>query len=355
MNTLSVISKEDSESNFQHLLNTFKKEREEDLDRPVLSIIIPAYNVEEFIREAIESIQNQTFSDLEILVVDDGSTDKTRSIVEDMAKGDERIRMFCHNNKGASGSRNTALKEARGWFIGFLDSDDRWDPNKAKIHLETLLSDPSIDLTFSWWRMVDENGNDLGREGKPSKRIINLEDLIIQNLTGTASTLVCRKDVLDKSGFFDEDLKAAVDLDFILRIAAVRKENIYCIPQILTDYRIRQGQITGNWKKMAENWEKVIAKIKKIESGRVATVENIARTGQYRYYSYLAYNSGDFEGARKCLRKFYSSPFLSFLFDRRTVLTTIAILLTFLPKKLHLALANRAEQARAKVFGKNGQ
>ena len=119
---------------------------------PLLSVIVPAFNIEAYIAEAIRSIQKQSLEALEIIVIDDNSTDGTADAVRAF-EGDKRLR-FLENSldaRGPSGSRNTGLRIARGKYIGFLDGDDLWHPEKARRHIEVLGRQPEIDLTFSRW------------------------------------------------------------------------------------------------------------------------------------------------------------------------------------------------------------
>ena len=106
--------------------------------KSLVSVIIPAYNAEKFIEEAIKSAQNQTYKNIEIIVVDDGSTDGTAEIVKKLAKKDKRIRYHHQKNKGVSIARNTAINYSKGQFIALLDQDDIWLPEKIKEQMETL-------------------------------------------------------------------------------------------------------------------------------------------------------------------------------------------------------------------------
>jgi glycosyltransferase involved in cell wall biosynthesis len=127
-----------------------------------LSVVIPSYNTAEFIQAAIRSVTEQTFGGLEIIVVDDGSSDD--SIQRIMALDDERLTCVYQENRGLAGARNTGILLARGEFIGFLDADDIWYPQKAETHLRVMQVDPKIGLTFSYSAYLDEAGSETGRE-----------------------------------------------------------------------------------------------------------------------------------------------------------------------------------------------
>jgi len=283
---------------------------------PKLSIIIPAYNVEKYIGEAICSAINQTITELEIIVVDDGSTDKTREVVRSFQK-DHRVKLITQDKLGSSEARNNGINNARGEFIGFLDSDDRWAPKKSERHLEIFNSYPDVDLTFSWWKIINHEGKDLGITGTPVKSQIQLEDLVLENFFGPSSTVFVRKKIFDKIGYFDVNLEAAVDLDMWLRIVELQPNNVKIIPEILVDWRIRPGQVTGNWKRMSKNWNKVISKVKTKFPEKVSPVLKEAKFRQERYHAHLAYREKDLIGATKCFLRSFSSKPIKTIIDKK--------------------------------------
>ena len=180
---------------------------------PILSVIITAFNDGDFLIEAVRSIQRQTFRAWEIILVDDGSTGRTREVVASIIN-EPGVRVVRQVNQGASVARNTGLQLARGKYVGFLDGDDLWHPEKAAKQVAVLEADPAVDLTFSWVRYVDEQGNDTGRRQKPSKCPILLEDLMKQNFIGSTSNVIGRKEALFEAGLFDPDLRAAIEMEF---------------------------------------------------------------------------------------------------------------------------------------------
>lgn len=319
---------------------------------PVLSIIIPAFNVEAYIGEAIQSAQFQTEENLEIVVIDDHSTDHTRDRIESFLS-DPRVRLVQNrrSNSGTSGARNAGIEIASGRYIGFLDGDDIWLPGKARCHLELMQRRPDIALTFSRWRTVDERGRDTGRVSpRPAKHTFQMEDLLQENLVGGSSNVICRRAAIDQAGVFDTRLRAAVDLDLWLRIARLHDGNICFIDEVLTLYRLRDGQITKDWRRMAENWELIVARLRSELPERVARVEKDARAKHLRYRSYLAYEAEDFDAARKLLWQAFSSGSFPLLRDRRTWITAAAALGSTLPGPLHRFLALNAKKWRARLF-----
>ncbi len=125
---------------------------------PLVSIVTPAYNAEKFIRRTIRSVQSQSFSDWEMIVVDDGSKDKTRQIVESFASKDQRIRLIkMPENSGlAAITRNRGLKEAKGEFIAFLDDDDIWHPRKLEIQLDYFEKNPTAQIIATYYKIFGD-------------------------------------------------------------------------------------------------------------------------------------------------------------------------------------------------------
>ena len=136
------------------------------MDKPMVSVVVPCYNCEKYIEETINSILNQTFSNFEILVVDDLSTDNTECILEKLRKKDKRIKYFKLLKKGgATGARNKALREAKGKYIAFLDGDDLWKPEKLEKQVK-FMEDNNIYFSYTDYEYIDEKSKRLNRMRK---------------------------------------------------------------------------------------------------------------------------------------------------------------------------------------------
>ena len=123
---------------------------------PLISIIVPAYNAEATLLETIDSIRHQTFSDFELIVIDDGSTDQTLAHVQSVR--DPRVRIFTYPNQGLAASRNRGIEWSAGEFISFIDADDMWTPDKLELQLDALRRRPGAALAYSWTAFVDSDG-----------------------------------------------------------------------------------------------------------------------------------------------------------------------------------------------------
>lgn len=184
---------------------------------PRVSVIIPTFNCERFIAQTIESVLAQTYRDLELVVVDDGSTDNTRLIVEEFLK-DKRVRYIYQNNSGASTARNKGFLESSGEYIAFLDSDDLWYPEKLERQVDFLDKNKDIGLVNCMVNIIDKESNIIGRE--ECKEVKGITDLLLGSnlITGSASAVMVRRHCIEKVGLFDPGFFISADLDMWVRI-----------------------------------------------------------------------------------------------------------------------------------------
>lgn len=184
---------------------------------PYISVIIPCYNSGSFLSIAIKSVRAQGRSDLEIIVVDDGSIDHTTSVLETLAGGD--LRVLRQANSGPSAARNRGIRESRGKWIAFLDADCYWLPGKLEAQLSASGSNlEPVGFSYTGSLLVDEEGQTLAVRPVIPKECL-VEDLIWGNLISTSS-IVARRDALFSVGMFDETLRIGEDWDLWLRLAA---------------------------------------------------------------------------------------------------------------------------------------
>jgi glycosyltransferase involved in cell wall biosynthesis len=182
------------------------------------SVIIPVYNGAEFVGSAIRSVLEQTERDLDLIVVDDGSTDDTREVVRRF--DDPRLRLIEQSNAGPSAARNRGIAEARGEWVGFLDADDSWMPEKLAKHLECAAKHPEAGLIYSSVVVV---GDDDSFIELLHARITGdaLESLLFGNkISGGGSSVTIRRDVFSRVGSFDPSIRFGEDWELWLRIAS---------------------------------------------------------------------------------------------------------------------------------------
>jgi glycosyltransferase involved in cell wall biosynthesis len=262
---------------------------------PLVSVVTPARDVALWIETAIRSVLHQTFSDFEMIVVDDGSVDETAAVAGSIA--DPRLTVVRQKQRGSAAARNAGMAACTAQYVGFLDGDDVWAPEKLERQVAILDSHPEIDLTFSWSRIIDQSGASTGYLPRAAPGATGFDDVFTRDVIGNGSSVVARRSALDQVGPFDETLRAAVDFDMWLRIAAIRPENCWCVPEPLTLYRRRAGQVTSNWRLSQAETEKVMRKY------HSSALLNRAQATNYRFYAFSAYEGGECRTALRLLAR----------------------------------------------------
>ncbi|MBD1806880.1 glycosyltransferase [Microcoleus sp. FACHB-SPT15] len=213
---------------------------------PIISVVIPVYNGEKTIRETIESVLEQTFQDVEIIVVNDGSQDKTLEIVDSIK--DPRIKVFSYPNAGPSPSRNRGISPATGEYIAFLDADDLWKPDKLEAQLKALQANPQAALAYSWTDYIDESGQFLRQGAHITISGDVYKHLVLSNFLDSGSNPLIRSHALAEVGGFDESLTHAEDWDLWLRLASRYPFVVVRSPHIL--YRTYGTSNSSNLSKL---------------------------------------------------------------------------------------------------------
>ena len=217
------------------------------VDEPLVSVIMPVYNGATFLREAIESALGQDYAALEIIAVDDGSTDSTPQILRDYG---DKVRYIRQENRGAAAARNAGIRVARGRYLAFLDADDVWSRQKLRRQIAYLRAHPDVQLVSSRWHewrqgdahpRIDENG------GGP-ERIVTAESgwiysLLLLDCIVHTTTVVIDRELVDQIGLFDETLLRGQDYDYWLR--ASRVTPIHKLDAALSAYRLHSNNSIG--------------------------------------------------------------------------------------------------------------
>lgn len=211
---------------------------------PKVTIVIPGYNPVVYLPETMESVLNQTVTDLELIVVNDGSTDETLEV----AKGyetDPRVTVIDQKNQGVSVARNRGFKASKGAYIAFLDADDVWLPNNLEAKLKKFDEDPDIGLVHTDVAIIDGNSRRTG-EVKSGKEGYILDDLLLWNgdCIPAPSSILVKREAVEKVGGFDPQLSYGADQDFFFRVAAEYK--IGRVPEPLGLYRVHGSNMSLN-------------------------------------------------------------------------------------------------------------
>ena len=222
-----------------------------------ISVIIPTYNYGRFIREAIDSALSQSFPALEVIVVDDGSTDDTSQILEGYG---DRIRVIRQQNQGVGAARNAGIAAARGEYLAFLDSDDVWKPRKLEHDMARFKADPDLGLVHCGTETIDAEGRILftslgGLEGWVAGELLRLDHQVV---AAPGSGITVPKRVADEVGGFDPALQPSEDWDFCYRLAT--RYRLGFVPEVLVRYRMHGSGIHLNIPRMERAMLMALAK-----------------------------------------------------------------------------------------------
>ncbi|HET9503947.1 MAG TPA: glycosyltransferase [Hymenobacter sp.] len=221
------------------------------MDTPLISVVVPAYNAEKFIAETIESVLSQTYTNWELVVVDDGSVDGTKKIVGKYAELDKRIKYVYQANARQGVARNNGIRNSRGELIAFLDADDLWVPDKLLVQLQEIRN-KKVDLIFSESCCFTGKFNDAGEylamgagKGYFSGQE-GIEVFLEQNRIPVLTVLTTRE-ALAKVGFFTEDITLQNAEDYHLWLKLLFSGCVfYGIPEVLAAYREHTSSVSGS-------------------------------------------------------------------------------------------------------------
>jgi glycosyltransferase involved in cell wall biosynthesis len=208
---------------------------------PLVSVVIPTFNRSRFIAEATASALNQTYHNVEVIVVDDGSTDNTRDLLHARFSSDARFRYVYQNNQERSRARNHGIRVARGDYIAFLDSDDTWYPRKIELQVNLMLENEDVVMCVTWWDLFGEG---VQRQIIPYPTEADIaggqfEQLMIQtNRIGSATPLV-RKAIFSEVGVFNPKLVIVEDYELWTRIALAGP--VALVAEVLASHRVHPG------------------------------------------------------------------------------------------------------------------
>lgn len=213
---------------------------------PLVSVVVPAYNAERFLRETLESVLRQTHSHLELIVIDDGSTDGTAAIVRGLQDKDPRVTLISQMNSGVSAARNAGLVAAKGAFLAFLDADDIWIADWLDSALERFSFDRELGMVQCDFQEIDSDSRTIGSAFSfaPEGHVL---DVLLkphgQSIFCISGVLV-RREAIDLAGAFDPELSNGADHDFFFRVAS--RFRVGRVPRIGVHYRLHPGNMHSN-------------------------------------------------------------------------------------------------------------
>ena len=268
---------------------------------PIVSVIVPMYNVGKYIEQCIESVLAQTFRHFEVLCIDDECTDDTLHKLAQFQ--DPRIRIISQKNRGLSGARNTGIFHSRGIYLAFLDADDFWAPDKLSKHVLHLNSRPSVGVSYCPSVLVDDDGQPMGIQQTPQLTNIASKTIMCRNPIGNGSAPVIRRQLLLKMNLnepgeerlmvFDESLRQSEDIELWLRIALNTSWKFEGIKYPLTFYRINSSGLSANVKKQFASWSLAMEKNRVGHETFFKKYFALAKAYQLRYLARRAIQSQD--------------------------------------------------------------
>jgi glycosyltransferase involved in cell wall biosynthesis len=310
---------------------------------PTISVIIPTYNGMNCISDTLDSVLCQTYKDYEIIIVDDGSTDNTKDVIEKYVEAyPAKVRYILQQNAGQGSARNRGIKESGGEYVAFLDHDDLWLPEKLEKQIELIdsLKDNNV-VVFGDQYEFDENGvtskSAFKEISKPHNGFV-FEKLFYQNFI-TSQTVLAKRGFFNKVGFFQEGITYVEDFDMWLRLA--KHYEFHYVQDVIAGHRIHSKQVSRNIHKMRDEHFMVLYGALKNIKGDTKFVQNAFANKHFRYgYTFWANNYP--EDARLDFRLSLKHGF--------RIKTFLYLITTYLPSFLVNSIRS-AKKSYAKITG----
>lgn len=267
------------------------------MKQSLVSVIIPVYNAEAFIGKTLESVVTQTYGNLEILVINDGSCDCTVEIVERFAQQDHRIRLLNQSNGGVAAARNLGIQKAQGEFIAPIDADDLWYPNAIeKMANRYQVSPSSTGVVYTWSIDIDHMDQFTGGFHAASVRGNVYKTLICHNFLGNASATLIRKSSLDTVGGYSTELKAkdaqgCEDWELYLRLA--ERYRFEAVSEFLVGYRKVACSMSSDFSQMARSQLLMLQGVKERNPEIPNFLYRLSRSSFYLYLAQQCETSGN--------------------------------------------------------------
>jgi len=302
---------------------------------------MPCYNAEAFLESTIANVFQQTYSNIELIIVDDGSTDSSPELLSKSAKKYSALTVLMQMNSGPFPARNFALQHAKGEFIAFLDADDYWAPDcLEKLYL--ALSKTNADLSYCGWQNIVENGEDGPPYVPPAYEQGNIHEAFLKSCPWPIHAALTRRSMVNQLEGFSTRCFSAMDYDFWIRLSALT-QNIVLVPEVLAYYRWHHhGQISSvKWRQVLDAW-----RVRKDFVGQHPELiqhldlfkRNELINGPLRSQAFGAFWKRDFVSAQKLFRTLLSNGFwrlgdLKYLMPALLPLSIYSQLVLFLEKK----------------------
>ena len=273
---------------------------------PSVSVIIAAYNAEKSIFETISSVLNQSFQNLEVVVIDDGSSDRTCEIVSEIP--DSRVKLFPYENGGVAKARNRGIENARGKYISFLDHDDLWTADKIEAQVSALEKAPDAGVAYSWTiNMYSQEDPIRYKKLAPVNFDGNVyPQLLLYNFIGSGSNILANKEAIASVGGFDPTPISNEDWDYYIRLAA--KWSFVLVPEYQIIYRHTNDSMSSQINRLEQGGLIAIDKAYKAAPEKLQYLKNKSLCNHYIYCSELyieSYSNSQTANHKKSLAEAY--------------------------------------------------
>jgi glycosyltransferase involved in cell wall biosynthesis len=281
---------------------------------PLVSVIIPAYCAAEFLSRTIDSVLSQTYRNIEVFVIDDGSTDETFQIACEYSRRDFRVRVMQQNNLGAAAARNLGISHASGEFIAPIDADDIWLPDNLKKQVEVMLAgDSSVGVVYSWSFDIDTSDKPLGLFHAYDIDGDVYTTLVCHNFIGNASASLLRRSCLKEVGGYTDDfwrsgVHGCEDWELYLRLAVKYKFKV--VPEFLVGYRKNPKSMSQGCESMAASHAALLNRVEKFAHVPKA-VRLLSTSSFYIHLAHQCSYSGRYSESFRWLRKACAAEWLT--------------------------------------------
>jgi glycosyltransferase involved in cell wall biosynthesis len=228
----------------------------QDLTQPLVSVVIATYNMGQYLPQAVDSILQQTWKNLEVIVVDDGSTDNTPAVILNYST-DSRVNYIRNENQGQPKAKNCGIKNTKGDFIAFCDADDFWEANKLEVQMP-LFASQKVGVVYSEVSFIDEHNRRYIKEDHEVRHSgIITSQMLIENFVPFGTSII-RRQCIEKNGIFDEEFRMGIDWDLWLRYS-LSWEFMYA-PEKTYVYRVWSGQMSNNYRGRYDHAKRILTK-----------------------------------------------------------------------------------------------
>lgn len=228
---------------------------------PLVSVVVPAWNSAATLDETLRSVSAQTYSSIEVIIVDDGSTDSTAQVAAEYCAREPRARLIRQSNGGVASARNRAIAEARGEWVAPIDADDLWHPGKLDKQVAAALAAAEPPgFVYCWYHYIDESSRVIGSRTGWVTRGRALRQLAYENFVGNGSAALFRRSAVLEVGGYDSSLRARRAQgceDLLMQMLIVRTWAVAAVPEYLVGYRVRPGAMSGDCAQMLRSWQLV--------------------------------------------------------------------------------------------------